>query len=342
MPGKPAKVLHVLGLLAKKEATYGAGITLSTATDGVLLQYADKNVGAPVELNYAFNGEMGPSVASLAQTPLVAPSGRSLQGDLPMRFRGPGATYSATVVPSIHLFLEASGFTASLTSGAYTYVPTAPGTSYDSLALEMYTRGEKWPAEGVLANLAFSFDNPQPPIFTFKVRGVNTTLPTDVAAPSITYPTLPITPLSSAITFTLGSFTAGVVYSGSGDLQRDIEAARVALTAGGGHLGFVPGMRKPMIKVVLEQTAFTTASPWHAAASFNPYQLREAATQLGMQLKFAAGTTVGGSLSFLSSQAQIMDVKPGNNGPIATVELTLQLTESAPGAGDDIRIVAHA
>jgi hypothetical protein len=336
----PSKVLHVLGLLAKKEATYGAGIAMSTTADGVLLQYTDKNVGAPVTLDYAFDGSMGPSVASLAQSERVGPSGRSLRGDLPMRFKGPSGTYAATVTPSIHTFLEAAGFTASLSTGSYVYTPTAPGTGYSSLALEMYCRGEKWTAEGVLCNMAFAFDNPQPPIFTFGTRGVNTTLPTDTSAPAITYPSLPLTPLSSGITFTFGSFTAGVVYSGSFDLQRDLEGARVALTSSGGHLGFVPGMRNPMLKVTLEQTAFTTASPWHAPTTFNPYQLREAATKLPLLLKFAAGTTTGGSIALSSQSAQLMDVVPSNNGPTAMVELTFGFTASTAGGNDDIQLVA--
>lgn len=337
----PAKVLHVLGLLAKVESTYGAGATFSTATDGVLLQYADKNVGAPVSLGHAFDGNMGPSAVSLATSPRVAPSGRSLLGDLPMRFRAPGTTFAATTLPSIHTFLQAAGFTPTLTSGTYGYAPTAPGTGYASLALEMYARGEKWPAEGVLANLAFAFSNPQPPIFTFGSRGTAATLPTDVAAPSITYPSLPSTPLASGMLFTFGSFTAGVVYSGSFDLNRDLEGARVALTNAGGHLGFVPGMRNPTLKIVLEQTAFTTASPWHAAASFNPYQLRAAATQMALQLKFTdSNYTVGNSIAITTQKAQIVDVVPNNNGPTATVELTFEFKESTPGANDDVALVA--
>jgi hypothetical protein len=37
------------------------------------------------------------SFASLAKQPRVAPSGRSLTGDLPMRFLAPGTTVGATV-----------------------------------------------------------------------------------------------------------------------------------------------------------------------------------------------------------------------------------------------------
>lgn len=337
----PAKVLHVLALVAKKEASYGAGATFSTTTDGVLLQYTDKNVGAPVTLEYAFDGAMGPSVSSLAQSERVSPSGRSMRGDFPMRFRGPGATYASTVVPSIHAHLEAAGLTASLASGAYTYTPTPPGTGYASLAYEMYARGEKWPARGVLCNLAFSFENPAPPLFTFASRGISDALPTDVTAPAVTYPTLPATPLSSGLLFTFGNFTSGVVYSGSFDMGRSIDAARVALTASGGHLGFVPDLRNPVLRVVLEQTAFTTASPWHAAASFNPYQLREAATKLPLQLAYAhPGYTVGNSIALLGDAAQLIDVQPRNTGPVATVELSFGFVPTTPGGNNDFRLVA--
>lgn len=331
----PTKVLHVLGLLAKKEATYGAGIAMSTATDGVLLQYTDKNVGAPVMLDYAFDGEMGPSVSSLAETPSVSPSGRSLRGDLPMRFRGPNGTYSSTVVPSIHTFMEASGYTATVSSGTITYNPTAPGTGYSSLALEMYCRGEKWAAEGVLADLNMTGDGPAPPLFTFPIRGINSTLPTDVSAPNITYPSLPLVPLGSGILFTFGSFTAGVAYSTGFNLGRDLEGARVALTNAGGHLGFVPGLRRPRFRVVLEQAAFTTASPWHAAGSFNPYQLRESAAQLPFLCQFSQGTTVGGTIALQSSGAQLVGVTPQNRGPTATVELTFAFRPTTAGGNDD-------
>lgn len=337
----PAKVLHVLGLLGKIEATYGVAIALSSTTDGILLQYADKRVGAPVALGYAADGDMGPSVASLATQPRVGPTGRSLTGDLPMRFAGPGTTYSASVVPSIHNMLQIAGFTPTLTSGTYSYAPTAPGTGYKSMSVEMYTRGEKWPGSGILANMQMAFPDSKPPLFTFQCRGVSDATPTDVAAPAITYPTLPATPLGTGVLFTFGSFTASVLYSGSFDLQRDLESARVALTAAGAHLGYVPGLRNPMIKVIVEQTAFTTATPWHAAGSFNPYRLRETAIQLPFQMKYTdANYTVGNSIALTSQKAQVVDAVPGNNGNTATVELTFEFKESSVGANDDVILVA--
>ncbi len=337
----PAKVLHVLGLLAKVEATYGTGVALSTATDGVLMQFADKAVGAPVALGYANDGVMGPSASSLVMSPRTGPTGRSLSGDIPMRFRGPGTTFTTAVFPSIHGFLQAAGFTPSLSTGAYTYAPTAAGTGYLSQSLAMYARGELWPAIGCLSNLQFAFPDAKPALFTFPTRGISSALPTDVTAPLITYPSLPSVPLGVGMLFTFGSFTAGTVYSGSFDLQRDLETARVALTQSGGHLGFVPGMRNAMLKVVVEQTAFVTATPWQSATAFNPYALREAALQNTLQLKFTdPNYTVGNSIALTSPKAQLVDAVPGNNGMVPTVELTFEFKESAEGANDDLRLIA--
>lgn len=337
----PPKVLHVLGLLAKIEATYGVAIAMTTTADGLLLQYADKNIGAPVKLDYANDGQMGPSVASLIAQPRTSPTGRAFMGDFPMRFAGAGATYTPTVVPSIHVPMQAAGYTPTLASGLYTYGPTAPGVGYKSMSNEMYTRGEKWNGSGVLSNLQVAYPDAKPPLFTFLSRGVSDAVPVDVTAPSITYPTLPALPLGTGILFTFGSFTAGVVYSAAFDLQRDIEAARVALTNAGGHLGFVPGMRNPQLKVTLEQSAFTTATPWHAPTTFNPYKLREVATQLPLVLKHSdPNYTVGNSIALLASRAQIVDVVPNGSGPTATVELTFEFKESTPGANDDHTWVA--
>lgn len=334
----PSKVLHVLALLGKTEATYGTAATLTT-TDGILLQYADKNVGAPVTLDYAFGGEMGPSVSGLTTSPRVAASGRSMRGDLPMRFRGPNGTYNATTLPSLHLPLLWGGFNSTATNGSILYTPTPPGTGYASGTVEMYARNEKWVGSGVLTNPTFAFDGPAPPIWTFGARGIAHALPTDANPPAVTYPSLPVVPLASGATFTLGSFTAGAVYSGSWDLGRDIDGgARVPTTGGGAHLGFVPSMRNPVLKVLLEATAFT-GSPYHTATLMDPFVLRELATRLPVLFRTAVGTTAGGSIALSGSYGQIIDVVPQNNGPTAMVELSVAFTPSVDGANDDIQIV---
>jgi hypothetical protein len=335
----PAKLLHVLGLLAKEETTYGTAVSLSTTADGLQLQYQDRNVGAPLTLTYAFDGAMGPSVSALGQQVRVSPSGFSVSGDLPMRSRPGGVAYTASVVPSLHRILKAAGFNATLTTAAgsekWVYTPTPAGAAYTSLSTGLYTRGELWSATGVIGNLRMEFANPAPPIYTFSMSGI-ASLPTDAAAPAITYPLQTIAPpLASTLSLTLGSFTAAArVMSGSFDLQREI-SPRVRVSGGGAHLGFVPADRAPMLKVVLEATALAS-SPYTTSTGFDPYRLRDAGTVIAAGLQFGSAQYFREKLNF--AQAQIIDVVPQNDGPVATVELTIAAHNSTASAIDDVTI----
>lgn len=339
----PAKVLHVLGLMAKEEATYGTAVALATTADGIQLQYADRNIAAPFEIGYDFDGDLGPSVASLATIKRVGQSGRSVKGGLPTRARPGGAAYSASVLPSIHRLLKAAGLDATLDSSGgtekYTYTPTAPGLGFTSLTAELYARGEKWPVVGLVSDLKFDFANPAPPIWTFDTMSIFSALPTDAAVPSITYPLQAVNPpLAATIAFTLGNFTSAnaVVMSGGFAMQRQL-FPRIALSSAAAHLGFIPGGRDPLLKVVLEATALTGGQAGTAASTFNPYDLRELALALAVTLQF--GTTQYNRYKLNLPQAQVIDVVPQNNGPIATVELTIKPYASTAAGNDDFNIV---
>lgn len=337
----PAKLLHVLGLLAKAESTYGTAVSLSSTADGVQMQFTDRNVGAPFTLDYAFDGDLGPSVGNLGKIQRVAPSGFSVRGEIPTRARPGGAAYSASIVPSIHALLKASGFDATVvttsSSEKWTYTPTAPGAAFGSVSMELYTRGEKWPVAGGICNAKMEFGTPAPPSWTFDMRGI-ATLPSDVTCPTITYPLQSVLPpLASSITMTLGNLSANaVVMSGSWDMQRQIENPRVAVSASGAHLGFTPGDRMPIAKVVLEATALTT-TPFTSSTAFDPYALRHNGTSFAFALQF--GSTQYNRYKINFPQAQVIDVVPNNNGPIATVELTIAAYNSTAVAADDVNIV---
>lgn len=341
MSGTPAKLLHVLALLAKEETTYGSAIALTTTADGVQLQYKDRHQGAPMTFKYAYDGALGPSVGALGQVKRVSPSGYSIEGDLPTQCRPGGAAYSAVVVPSIHRLLKAAGFDATVnttaSSESWTYTPTQSTTTFTSLSLGLYTRGELWAIAGGIMGCKFDFANPAPPIFTFPTRGI-ATLPTDVAAPIVTYPLQAVQPpLASSIALTLGNLTTNaVVMSGSFDLQRNVDNPRVAVSAAGAHLGYTPGDRSPIVKIMLEATALTGA-PYTASAAFDPYNLRDKAPSFAFALKF--GSTQYNRYTLNFPQAQVIDVVPNNNGPIATVELTIAGYNSTPTSADDVNVV---
>ncbi|HEY9229344.1 MAG TPA: hypothetical protein VIP11_22035 [Gemmatimonadaceae bacterium] len=336
------KVVQILGLLAKPEAVYGTPVALSAATDGLQMQFADRNVGAPLEFDYAFDGNLGPSVSNLGNVAGVAPSGLSLRGSLPFRCRTGGAAYSASVTPSLHNVFKASGFDAAVVTTVsaekWTYSPTAAGVTFTSLCAEMYARGEKWAVAGIIGNLKMDAPDTKPGIWTFDLVGLPTSMPVDAGVPAITYPLQSVSPpLASSILLTLGGLSTNArVLSHSYDTQRTF-APRVIQSANGAHLGFVPIDRNPILKVTLEATAAVTADPYTSASAFDGYRLRDTGKVIAASVKHGSAQYFRHTINM--PQAQVIDCRPGNKDSIATVELTLRAHNSSAAAADDVNIV---
>ncbi len=341
MAPAPAKLLHVIGLLAKEESTYGTAVSLTTTADGVQLQYKDRNQAAPVTIDYSFDGDLGPSVSALGQQLQVSPAGRSVKGDLPTRARPGGAAYSASVQPSIHRLLKASGFDATLTTSVgsekWTYTPSLPGIIGTSLTLGLYTRGELWSIAGAVGSMKFDAPDPAPPIWTWGMMGIIPALPTDASAPSITYPLQTVQPpLASSIALTLGNLTANAVVMNSAFDLAATFTPRVAQSGGAAHLGFVMADRKPVFTVELEATALTS-TPFTSSSAFDPYNLRDSGQQFGFVIQY--GSTQYFRFKCNAPQAQVVNVVPKNNGAVATVELTIAAKNSTASSNDDVNFV---
>ena len=336
----PAKLLHVMGLLGKIESTYGTAATPSTTSDGIQMQYKDRNVGAIATIDYSFDGDLGPSVGALGQVIQAAPSGRSVKADIPLRARGAGTAYSASILPNIHTILKACGFDAAVTttvsSEKWTYTPTGAGAGYSSMTNSLYCRGELWTAVGMLGSLKFDAPDVSPPLWTAGLMGILNALPSDASVPAITYPNQSVQPpLASSVTFAFGTFTSNaVVRSSSFDLQREL-SPRVAQSGSGGHLGFVPGDRKPIMKFTLEATALA-ASPYTSANGFDPYSLRDLGTSLACSLQYGSAQYNRFKVAF--PQCQVIAVDPSNDGPTATVDITVKAYNSTAASNDDVSI----
>lgn len=336
----PAKLVTLAGLLMKEESTYGTFAPPSASTDGFLLQYDDRNVGALASVEWAFDGDLGPSVASGAPTKRAAPAGRSWRAQLPFRMKGFGSAYSGSNTPSGHRALKACGFDATVTttggSEKWDYSPTAEGTTFTSVSIEGYARGEKWPAAGVIGTISCTFDNQAPPKWMMDARGISNALPTDVSVPAITYPSFSVLPpLASSVTVTIGSYTTNaIVLSGSFTYNRGIENPRVPIS--GNHLGFVPSGRGARLMFVIEQSAFV-GSPFHTSAGIDPYALREAATSIAVSAQFQP-TVQYNRYKISLPTAQLATVTPQNNGPVATVALEFVGHGSTPATNDDVLI----
>lgn len=334
-----AKTINVLGAIGKLETTYGTAVSLAT-TDGVLLTYPDRNVGAIVNVDYSFDGDVGINPGNLGRQPLSAPGGKSYTGDLPMRLKGSGAAYTTAVTPALaHLMLPICGFDAGTlsTSTSWTYAPVSPTAAYKSATMTLYARGEAYALKGVVGNWAFSFDNPGPPTHTFSISGMESSAITDVTLPSITYPNLSVDPPSAnGITLVIGSFTTNAVaYSGSFNLNRVVEP-RVALTSGTGHEGFIPGGYNPELTLVVEATAFV-GSPYHTSAGLDPWLLRQAATKISVSVQF--GSTQFNRWKLSLSNAQLFRVTPTAVNRAACYELVFRPSASTPIALDDLAVL---
>lgn len=331
----PAKLINTKALLLKLESTYLAGATLAATADGHLLALSDRNQ-AIFTIDHAFDGAVGPAAGNLGMIKRVGKYGRTVQGTIPMRAKGAGTTYAATVLPNVHVPLKLCGFDSTLASGAYTYTPTADSITYASGGAELYARGEKWTATGILGSLGFDITDAGIPTWLFDVRGVLSTAIADSAIAAPTYPTLTTQePVAAGLTLAIGSWTATKVRSASFRMNRSIDNARQDLTASDAHAGFAPGGYDPEFRVTVESTALTYPT---ASGGFDPYKMVINGEELALAL--TVGSTAYNRWKFQWDKAQVKDFTVNNDGPVATVELVFQTHNSSPIVQTDaVRVV---
>lgn len=329
----PAKRSLVYGVLFKKESTYNTAVTPAAGSDGVHLQFSDRHQASLGVEAFDFDGSLGPSLSSLGESARVAPSGKSISADLPMRFRGPGAAYSASVLPDGFALMEAAGFTWTLdstsSSESYTAAPTGDVANPASGTAYYYGHGELRKSAGTICDWSYTFDNQAPPMHTFRALGVYSGTLTDVAVPSITYPNADVVPpLAGQITLSIGGVTSLIVYSGSFQLGRSIDNPRVPLNGTGTHLGFLPSGRSPRLRLVVERPALTT---------YNYETKRDTAASEAVELTF--GSTQYNMWTHSFPQAQLISATPTTRNSVATLDLEFAACVSAPDEEDDMEIV---
>ena len=87
---------------------------------------------------------------------------------------------------------------------------------------------------------------------------------------------------------------------------------------------------------VLEATALV-ATPFHTAAGFDPYKLRDQAIELGT-VSIKVGSVQYNRMTVAMNQAQVVNVTKQGEGPTATVELEVLAHNSTPLLNDDVII----
>lgn len=317
------KSVVVYGLNGAVESTYGTAITATTA-----IQMA----GLPdLTPGFAYDGERPQPPGSTGRSRTAPVSGKTGAMTVQVEGKGAGTTYTTAVfVPSIHNLLLASGFDASLAGGAYTFSPSPLPTGYDSLSLDCFTRGEKFPLSGVYADMAIVFENAAPALFEFSVQGILGT-ETDAAVPSITYDALTVLPPNmDGLTVTINSVTTLIVRSGRFEMGWASDNPRVDLNAATGHAGFSRGRRDPRLRLTVENPD---------SSELNVRSLRDAGTV------FAAAMTMGsGSYNnwVLTLAQSTMRFAYNDDDPLSLIDLEIVPHVSTPIANDDVSLVFGA
>jgi len=318
------KAVVVFGCLATTESAYNGGATLVAATHGV--QLAELPSFDP---SYAYDGNRPSPPGSYGQSRRSAPSGKTFASQLRMEAKGAGgATYSASVVPpNLHDFILASGYDGAVAANAWTYTPTPGPTGFDSLALEMYGRGEKWPVQAAYCSMKIIGENEGPSIFEFDVRGILGTR-SDAAVPSITYPALTVVPPSNDnITLSLHGVGTLKVRNYEYDDAASIENPRRDIVVAGTHAGFVRGRRTPVFRCTAENPASTTLDVWTVA---------DAAT-------VGASSLIVGASSFnkftLTLAQHTVIASLNDEDPASLIDLEFFPHATTPIANDDVSLV---
>lgn len=332
-------------LLAAETGSYGSGLpTLSASTDGFLTYETPKP--APRWLHDGTRE--GISGAGTTELTPVNPSGQASDVSLVHYFKGGGAAYSSSVVPSVDLLLRALGMSATLDATASSEKWTYAGisTSFESLVAEIYSRGQKWNYFGSQASkLVLEADGMVVPKWTFDLAGIQQADPADVALPTITYPGGSLrNPKAVNIALTIdsgGTVFTGIPRSLTLTIEREMTDRTSQNDANGYHLGFELGPRTATLNVVFESTAVVVSTPHTTATAVDPYRLFSDLANHPLAVNMNIGGTQYNRFKVAAPTAQIVGPpSEDEDGAIALWGIDLKFYPSADGLEDDFTIVS--
>lgn len=330
----PDAINQTLAFLVALESSYGVAATLNASTDTVLPYIGDGDPPAPTPVNYLFNGNIGRSPVVLGPQRRTTPAGRFREWEIPVLVKGLGTAYSASAFPpnEFDRLLRIAGFDRVFSptpTARHIYTPTPVGTTYASGTVRQFTQGDVYDHVGVLCDVRMETQELGVPIWTFPSKGIMASLPAAGAMPALTAgaPNV-IPPVAQAIVANIGAWTGVGIRAVRFRLNRTIEAARLDMSAAGGHLGWVPAGMAPELEFELERPARGTFNP---EAEFN------SATSRAVSVVF--GTGVNNTYEIAFPQAQLANSPtPGNAQSLATVTLVFRAFASSPTANDFLTI----
>lgn len=314
------------GVLMNAEGSYGAGGgALAGATHGVRVHEEPEP-----SVEYEYDGKRAGKAPGTAGMQLnVAPSSRFSKLKLDQEVHGGGAAYSASVLPSCHRMLLAAGMDATLVaSTSYTYAPSNEATGYGSAGMEVYRRGQMYALNGVYGEgFSLTGEAGRPSMFSTTLSGRLPAIPTDVALPAVTYPSV-LPPKALAMAAAINGVSQVRVRSFALECTRGL-TARLMDVSTGVHGGFTPNAEREFrLSMIVEAVALAT---------LNPFSLRDLMTSIAVTV--SVGGTAFNRYVVTAAQAQIEEVNEQAEGPIATWELVMACKASSPVLGDEVSIL---
>ncbi len=315
------KTTIIYAMEVQQETSYLNPVTFAPATDGVLL--AERTI---LNEDYMSDGARGSSAGSAGSRPNAGPSGLFGEVDVKVEMRGNDVVYAAGVGPSeLDVLLLASGFKDTFNTPDQDYNPIS--SAFESCAVRLFGEGQQHDLTGVYADWRYDIEGPGFGVFTFSLKG-KAAIPIDASVPgTLAYlPATLIPPKAESLALTLNAFAAFKVRKLALIGGRAV-GQRPDLNDSKAFAGYAAGRRDTMMEVTVEAEAL---------ASFNPYTLRDAGTQ--MVASFSHGSVALNGMDFLASQAQIINVEVEDDDPVALWNLTLKLPTSGATANDDLKL----
>jgi hypothetical protein len=317
------KNIEALAIMAKAEATPGTPPAVAAATDGIqVIEKVPRFRRTPL-----FDGQRPFGQGTLGRLQAAPKNGFAYEmSDLLIEPKGPGAAYSASVLPLfVNRYLPACGLTAAVSttpgSEKVEYTPTAPTAVMGTVAQEVYERAKKRIMDYGFCSFVYTAPDTGIPRFNFSGMFRENAEAADAALPAITYPgTALLPPAAVGVTFTLGSYLTAKVREFSFDLGRRAPTARRSQLAAQGHAGFQWGPFEPRLSFLIEETALV-GTPYHTSAGVNVDKLNKDSTVFGCGYKVGSVQYNRHEHQFPNG-IQILDVEQTEEDSISMIRIT--------------------
>lgn len=239
---------------------------------------------------------------------------------------------SGTLASGEEVTGSSSGATAD-TSGpgaAAGHILNPLSNAQKTLSLGFERDGVKWQSTGVMGNLVGTFESSKKGMYEFTVQGPRHDKKDEAMTSGITYDTeQPPTLQGAALTV---NGVAVVARSISFDLQNTVVLRPDMNKATTGLISAYISGRNPQLKISFEDIL---------ESSLDLEGLLVAGTEFAV--KFQIGTANGKTVHYAFDNCQIIDISPGDNDGISTVEVTMSCNGAATDSdGDDEYEIIYA